>query len=244
MSKSATVDCETPLVSVGEKIKLTWTEEDGSSRTIHARVQNIEKSSKKKHGSLWKYELCLYKENDAIISTRLAHLPWERKKKEKRTNETTSEMNKSNKKSKPSEEKSNNNSNANTIVSIPSSLPTLKNEKRTVALESLKYVVAPMVGGSELAFRLLCRRYGATIAYTPMMNSEKFAVDAEYRKAEFQTTPEDRPVVAHFSANDPNTFLQAALHVQDQCDAIGMQCTKLYLYYWYTFYKLTLYIYH
>ena len=45
MSKSATADYETPLVSVGEKIKLTWTEEDGSSRTIHARVQNIEKSS-------------------------------------------------------------------------------------------------------------------------------------------------------------------------------------------------------
>ena len=29
--------------------------------------------------------------------------------------------------------------------------------------------------------------------------SERFAVDEEYRKEEFQTTPEDRPLVAHFS---------------------------------------------
>lgn len=32
-----------------------------------------------------------------------------------------------------------------------------------------------------------------------MIFSERFAVDEEYRKVEFQTTPEDRPLVAHFS---------------------------------------------
>jgi tRNA-dihydrouridine synthase 1 len=79
-----------------------------------------------------------------------------------------------------------------------------------------------MVGGSELAFRLLCRRYGADLAYTPMINSERFAVDEEYRKSEFQTTPEDRPLVAHFSANNPEIFLQAARHVEHLCDAIDL----------------------
>jgi tRNA-dihydrouridine synthase 1 len=39
---------------------------------------------------------------------------------------------------------------------------------------------------------------------------------------EFQTTPEDRPLVAHFSANDPHELLAAALLVQDQCDAIDL----------------------
>jgi hypothetical protein len=48
-------------------------------------------------------------------------------------------------------------------------------------------VLAPMVGGSELAFRLLCRRYGVDLAYTPMMMSDQFVNDSEYRAKEFQT---------------------------------------------------------
>lgn len=85
-----------------------------------------------------------------------------------------------------------------------------------------KYILAPMVGASELAFRLLCRKYGADIAYTPMMSSTKFAVDQSYRNTEFQTIPEDRPLVCHFSANDPNEFAAAAKLVEDKCDAIDL----------------------
>ena len=83
-------------------------------------------------------------------------------------------------------------------------------------------ILAPMVGGSELAFRLLCRRYGVDLAYTPMMNAERFSVDSEYRQQEFQSTPEDRPLVAHFSANDPAHLLAAARLVEHSCDAIDL----------------------
>jgi tRNA-dihydrouridine synthase 1 len=55
-----------------------------------------------------------------------------------------------------------------------------------------------------------------------MMNSERFAADGEYRTREFQSTPQDRPLVAHFSANDPATLLAAAKHIEDQCDAIDL----------------------
>lgn len=87
-----------------------------------------------------------------------------------------------------------------------------------------KYILAPMVGGSELAFRLLCRRYASRdlLCYTPMMSSERFAVEPDYRKEAFQTCPEDRPLVAHFSANDPETLLAAARHVEGRCDAIDL----------------------
>jgi tRNA-dihydrouridine synthase 1 len=37
-----------------------------------------------------------------------------------------------------------------------------------------------MVGGSELAFRLLCRRYGCDLAYTPMISSDRFINDSTY----------------------------------------------------------------
>ena len=64
-------------------------------------------------------------------------------------------------------------------------------------------IIAPMVGGSELAFRLLCRRYGAEVGYTPMMHADAFVNDEAYRRTWLQTNADDGPLVAHFCANDP-----------------------------------------
>jgi tRNA-dihydrouridine synthase 1 len=93
--------------------------------------------------------------------------------------------------------------------------------RRTLQFDH-KYILAPMVGASELAFRILCRKYGTQLAYTPMMSSEKFATDEDYRKSEFQTVPEDRPLVCHFEANDPGHFAAAAKLCEHQCDAIDL----------------------
>ena len=92
------------------------------------------------------------------------------------------------------------------------------------ALPPHKYILAPMVGGSELAFRLLCRRYATRdlLCYTPMMSSERFATEASYRAEAFQTSPQDRPLVAHFSGNDPATLLAAAKHIESQVDAVDL----------------------
>lgn len=89
-------------------------------------------------------------------------------------------------------------------------------------LGSPKYVVAPMVDGSELAFRELCRRYGAQLAYTPMLHSKFFANDRKYRAEYFTTNEHDRPVVAQFCANNPETFVAAARHLQHQVDAVDL----------------------
>jgi tRNA-dihydrouridine synthase 1 len=85
-----------------------------------------------------------------------------------------------------------------------------------------RYIVAPMVGASELPFRLLCRKYGAQLVYTPMMIAEQFANSKEYREKEFQTTPFDRPLVCHFAANDPVSFANASQKAQPYCDAIDL----------------------
>ncbi|KAL5280806.1 DUS1L family protein [Megaselia abdita] len=89
-------------------------------------------------------------------------------------------------------------------------------------LGSPKYVVAPMVDQSELAWRMLCRKYGAHLCYSPMFHSNLFSKDVKYRKDALQTCPEDRPLIIQFCGNDPQTILDAALLAQDHCDAIDI----------------------
>lgn len=54
-------------------------------------------------------------------------------------------------------------------------------------LKQPKLIVAPMYDGSELPFRMLCRKYGAQAAYTPMLHSRTFAESNKFRKREFST---------------------------------------------------------
>nr|TKW23397.1 hypothetical protein SEVIR_4G289402v2 [Setaria viridis] len=67
-----------------------------------------------------------------------------------------------------------------------------------------RLMVAPMVDNSELPFRMLCRRYGADAAYTPMLHSRIFSENEKYRSMEFTTCKEDRPLFVQFCANDPD----------------------------------------
>ncbi|KAG5028823.1 hypothetical protein AAZX31_05G090000 [Glycine max] len=85
-----------------------------------------------------------------------------------------------------------------------------------------RFIVAPMVDNSELPFRMLCRKYGAQGAYTPMLHSRIFTETEKYRNEEFTTCKEDRPLFVQFCANDPDVLLEAARKVERFCDYVDI----------------------
>lgn len=88
-----------------------------------------------------------------------------------------------------------------------------------------------MVDQSERAFRLLTRRHGVTLAYTPMIHAEPFVADAAYRQQYFDAwerasdmgrADADRPLIAQLGGDDPRTMLRAAQLLEPYVDAVDV----------------------
>ncbi|KAK5664043.1 hypothetical protein OQA88_257 [Cercophora sp. LCS_1] len=110
------------------------------------------------------------------------------------------------------------------------------------SIGSPKYILAPMVDQSEIAWRLLARSFlpsyekTSLLAYTPMFHARLFADTEKYRRHHFQPvrahddpTPHldgnpaiDRPLFVQFCANDPDALLSAARKVAPFCDAVDL----------------------
>ncbi|KAG8907286.1 hypothetical protein FRC01_007739 [Tulasnella sp. 417] len=97
-------------------------------------------------------------------------------------------------------------------------------------LKSPTKIVGPMVDQSELAWRILSRRYGAQLVYTPMISARVFADPSQkiFREEAFNMLHgeeggrEDRPLFIQFAANNPEALLTSAKMVEPYADAIDI----------------------
>ncbi|EPX72562.1 tRNA dihydrouridine synthase Dus1 [Schizosaccharomyces octosporus yFS286] len=87
-----------------------------------------------------------------------------------------------------------------------------------------KRILAPMVDQSELPWRILARRSGADLCYSPMFHSRLFSESEDYRGKVFSTRdiPEEKPLIIQFCGNDPEIMLKAAQLAVPYCDAVDL----------------------
>ncbi|OSC97054.1 FMN-linked oxidoreductase [Trametes coccinea BRFM310] len=81
-----------------------------------------------------------------------------------------------------------------------------------------------MVNQSDLPFRILVRRYNASLVYTQMLLPERLLNDQEYlefHRRGLRDGP-DAPVVVQLCGNDPEMVVKAARQVVDRADAIDL----------------------
>ncbi|KAL7483591.1 hypothetical protein ACHAW6_009231 [Cyclotella cf. meneghiniana] len=88
-------------------------------------------------------------------------------------------------------------------------------------------VVAPMVDASDLPYRLLARRYNASLCFTPMIHARMFLEKPGYRGKFWKHTgmpPQDRPLIAQFCGNDKDVLLKAMKLVEGHVDGVDINC--------------------
>ena len=122
---------------------------------------------------------------------------------------------------------------ADASCSLPLELPAKTQQQRQQhgatcwqrweALGAPQYARAPMVLQSELPFRMLVRRWGCQLCYSPMiLASQYLTATPERRHQLFSTAPEDRQLVVQLGGNDAAAMLQAAQLLQGDCDVIDV----------------------
>lgn len=84
--------------------------------------------------------------------------------------------------------------------------------------------LAPMVGNSEEAYRILSRNFGADLCYTEMVNCKVYNKNKYNPKNNYWYTTDasDRPLVIQICGDNPSEMLKTCLSVQDYCDAIDI----------------------
>jgi tRNA-dihydrouridine synthase B len=87
------------------------------------------------------------------------------------------------------------------------------------------FFLAPMVDVTDLPYRMLCRKYGASIAYTEMINIGAIIHENKKTKMMMETAPEDKPLGVQITGNTIDEFEKVLLFLdKKKFDLIDLNC--------------------
>ncbi len=96
----------------------------------------------------------------------------------------------------------------------------------TLVLEN-PFILAPLAGYTDLAFRLLCREMGAGLVVSEMISCHGLVYGQEKTRLMLQTVPAERPWAVQLFGNEPELMGQAAALVSKRpvdCIDMNMGC--------------------
>ncbi len=76
--------------------------------------------------------------------------------------------------------------------------------------------LAPLAGYSDLAMRLLCKRYGAAVCVTEMVSAKGIVYHSKNTNDLLKTCEEDSPVIVQLFGNEPHFLAEAMALIQEK----------------------------
>jgi nifR3 family TIM-barrel protein len=77
------------------------------------------------------------------------------------------------------------------------------------------FILAPLAGYTDIAFRQLCREYGAGMCFSEMISSHGLVYDQEKTRRMTRTVPEEKPIALQLFGNKPELMGEAAAIISD-----------------------------
>ncbi len=75
--------------------------------------------------------------------------------------------------------------------------------------------LAPLAGYSDMAMRLLCKQYGASVCVTEMVSAKGIVYGGKNTKDLLKTNAEDSPLIVQIFGNEPHFLVESIAKIQE-----------------------------
>lgn len=99
----------------------------------------------------------------------------------------------------------------------------MKHKSSFPKLES-KAVLSPMAGVTDVAFRALCRKYGAALTYTEFVSGTAIIRGNVHSLRMIKTDPIEKPVAVQLFGSNVDDVVEAAKRMSETFDIIDVNC--------------------